>query len=233
MTTLSSAVEDYLKAIYEIRTEGGQDRVSTSSLAACLGVARASVTGMLKKLNAMDPKLVDYVRYRGVKLTPAGEKIALEVLRHHRLIELYLSEALGYSWDEVHLEADSLEHVISEDLEDRIAIRLGHPQVDPHGAPIPDRDGNIIQQEEIQLTQLGVNQSAYITRVSDHDPTMLRYLQELGLTLNAQIEVTEKAPFSGPLHIRLIGTDKVHVLGRQVTDYIFVSLALPERMRSD
>lgn len=228
MTTFSSAVEDYLKAIYEIQTEGGQERVSTSALADCLGVARASVTGMLKKLNAMDPKLVDYMRYRGVKLIPAGEKIALEVLRHHRLIELYLSEALGYSWDKVHLEADSLEHVISEDLEDRIAIVLGDPQVDPHGAPIPDRDGNIIQREEIQLTQLEVNQQAYITRVSDHDPAMLRYLQELGLTLNAQIEVTEKAPFLGPLHIRLIGTGNFHALGRQVTDKVFVSLVLPE-----
>ena len=228
MKTFSSAVEDYLKAIYEIQTEGGQDRVRTSALADCLGVARASVTGMLKKLNAMDPKLVDYIRYRGVKLTPAGEKIALEVLRHHRLIELFLSEALGYSWDEVHLEADSLEHVISEDLEDRIANMLDHPQVDPHGAPIPDRDGNIVQREEIQLTQLEVNQRASITRVSDHDPAMLRYLKQLGLTLNVQIEVAEKAPFSGPLHIRLIGTKDVHALGRQVTDNVFVSLTLPD-----
>jgi DtxR family Mn-dependent transcriptional regulator len=228
MTTLSSAVEDYLKAIYEIQSESGVDRVSTSALADCLGVARASVTGMLKKLNQMDPKLVDYIRYQGVKLTPAGEKIALEVLRHHRLIELYLSEALGYSWDEVHHEADSLEHVISEEFEDRIAKLLGHPQVDPHGEPIPDRDGNIIQLDEIQLTQLEVNQPAYITRVSDHDPEMLRYLEELGFTLRTPIEVTEKAPFSGPLHIRLVGTDEVHALGRQVTDYVFVSLTLPE-----
>lgn len=229
MTTFSSAVEDYLKAIYEIQTEGNQDRVSTSTLADCLGVARASVTGMLKKLNTMDPKLVDYIRYRGVRLTPAGEKIALEVLRHHRLIELYLSEALGYSWDEVHMEADRLEHVISKDLEDRIALALNDPQIDPHGAPIPDRDGKIYQREEIQLTQLEVNQQAFVSRVSDHDPAMLRYLQELGLTLNARIEVIEKAPFSGPLHIHLIGTESIHALGRQVTDYVFVSPALPER----
>lgn len=229
MTTFSSAVEDYLKAIYEIQTEGNQDRVSTSTLADCLGVARASVTGMLKKLNTMDPKLVDYIRYRGVRLTPAGEKIALEVLRHHRLIELYLSEALGYSWDEVHMEADRLEHVISKDLEDRIALALNDPQIDPHGAPIPDRDGKIYQREEIQLTQLEVNQQAFVSRVSDHDPAMLRYLQELGLTLNARIEVIEKAPFSGPLHIRLIGKESIHALGRQVTDYVFVSPALPER----
>ena len=224
MKTLSPAVEDYLKAIYEIQSEGDQDRVSTSALADCLGVARASVTGMLKKLSTMDPKLVNYIRYRGVKLTPAGEKIALEVLRHHRLIELYLSEALGYSWDEVHQEADNLEHVISEDFEDRIATLLGHPQIDPHGSPIPDRDGKIRRREEVQLTQLGIHQPAHISRVSDHDPAMLRYLQELGLTLNAQIEVTEKTPFSGPLHIRLIGTEIVHALGRQVTDYVFVTL---------
>jgi DtxR family Mn-dependent transcriptional regulator len=224
MTTLSPAVEDYLKAIYEIQSEGDQDRVSTSELADCLCVARASVTGMLKKLNAMDPKLVDYIRYRGVRLTPAGEKIALEVIRHHRLIELYLSETLGYSWDEVHQEADSLEHVISEDFEDRIASMLGHPKVDPHGAPIPDRDGNIVHREEVQLTQLEIHQPAHITRVSDHDPAMLRYLRELGLTLNTLIEVTEKAPFSGPLHIRLVGTETVHALGRQVTDYIYVTL---------
>lgn len=232
MTTLSPAVEDYLKTIYEIQSEGDQDRVSTSELADCLGVARASVTGMLKKLNAMDPKLVHYIRYRGVRLTPAGEKIALEILRHHRLIELYLSEALGYSWDEVHQEADSLEHVISEDFEDRIASLLGHPKVDAHGAPIPDRNGTIIQREEVRLTQLEIHQPAHITRVSDHDPAILRYLQELGLTLNAQIEVTEKAPFSGPLHVRLVGTETVHALGRQVTDYIFVTLGAPGRTRS-
>jgi len=231
MKTLSSAVEDYLKAIFEIQGEEGQGRVSTSALAERLGVARASVTGMLKKLSAMDPQLVRYERYHGAKLTPAGEKIALEVIRHHRLIECYLMEALDYSWDEVHLEADRLEHVISEEFEDRIADMLGHPDIDPHGHPIPDRDGTVREQEGIPLTQLRVGQQAYISRVSDHDPALLRYLDQLGFTLHVKIEVIERGPFDGPMHVRRISSDAVHALGRQVTDHIIVSERVSKRRK--
>ncbi len=223
MKTLSSAVEDYLKAIYEIQHEEGHERASTSTLAEKLGVARASVTGMLKKLAAWDPQLIVYERYRGVELTPAGEKIALEVIRHHRLVELYLTEALGFSWDEVDEQADRLEHVISEDLEDRIAAKLGHPRIDPHGSPIPDAEGNIPIREEVRLTHLEIGSQAHISRVSDDDPALLRYLEQLGLTLNSRVEVLERAPFSGPIHVRVVATGEVHALGRQVTDRVFIS----------
>jgi DtxR family Mn-dependent transcriptional regulator len=223
MKTLSSAVEDYLKAIYEIQHEEGQGRVSTSALADKLGVARASVTGMLKKLATWDPQLIVYERYRGVELSTAGEKIALEVIRHHRLVELYLTEALGFSWDEVDEEADRLEHVISEDLEDRIAAKLGHPRVDPHGSPIPDSEGNIPFREEIRLTQLETGSQAFVSRVLDDDPALLRYLDQLGLTLNSKVEVLEKAPFAGPIHVYVVATGNTHALGRQVTDRIFIS----------
>ena len=138
---LSHAIEDYLKGIYELQ-QGGCT-VSTSALARRLGFTSASVTGMLKKLAAQVPQLVKYRRHRGVVLTPTGEKIALEIIRHHRLIELYLMEALGYSWDEVHAEADKLEHVISESFEDRIATFLGDPDVDPHGEPIPTKETEV------------------------------------------------------------------------------------------
>ena len=138
---LSHSIEDYLKAIYELQLGGCT--VSTSALARRLGFTSASVTGMLKKLAAQAAQLVKYRRHRGVVLTPTGEKIALEIIRHHRLIELYLMEALGYSWDEVHAEADKLEHVISESFEDRIATFLGDPDVDPHGEPIPTKEGYI------------------------------------------------------------------------------------------
>ena len=139
--TVSHAVEDYLKAIYELQIEHG--KVSTNALADQLKVAPASVTGMLKKLAEDRPRLVNYERHHGVVLTPAGEKIALEVIRHHRLIELYLHQALGYPLDQVDAEAEKLEHVISEDFEDRIAKWLGNPEIDPHGDPIPSKDGKI------------------------------------------------------------------------------------------
>jgi DtxR family Mn-dependent transcriptional regulator len=226
----TSAVEDYLKAIYQLQGEGEEGRASTSSLAERLGVARASVTGMLKKLAAWKPRLVEYARYRGVRLTPAGEKIALEVIRHHRLIESYLHEALDYSWDEVHREADRLEHVISEAFEDRIAAKLGHPETDPHGDPIPERDGSLPERDEIRLTQLPQGQAGAICRVAD-DPDLLRYLAELGLKLGAKIEVTEVSPLDGPVHVRQVGAQATHALGRKVTDRVFVRPHVARRRR--
>ncbi len=224
MGSLSAAGQDYLKAIYLIEQEQGEGRVSTSALADKLQVARASVTGMLKKLAHSKPTLVDYRPYRGVALTPAGRKIALEIIRHHRLVEAYLAEALGYSWDEVHREADQLEHVVSEELGDRMSQYLGHPEVDPHGHPIPDKDGSIRQYEELPLTALAEGQQARILRVSDRDPELLRYLGELGLVLQAEVELLEAAPFEGPLHIRVLKTGETHALSRRVTDQIHVTL---------
>lgn len=223
MRRLSAAVEDYLKAIYELEQEIDRERVPTTALAAKLGVANASVTGMLKKLAAMRPRLVDYKPYRGVRLTPRGRKVALEIIRHHRLLETYLSQALGYGWDEVHQEADRLEHVISEELEERIARFLGHPRVDPHGHPIPARDGSLPEKRELRLTDLEVGRRARVSRVSDRDPDLLRYLDRLGLRLNAPVEVVDRGPFEGPLHVRLLERDEVHALSRQVTDQVFVS----------
>jgi len=189
---LSSAVEDYLKAIYELG-EG----VKTQALADALGVSSASVSGMIKKLG--DLNLVAYEKYRGVTLTPAGRKIALETLRHHRLIETYLAEALGYAWHEVHDEAEKLEHFISEDLGRRIAEKLGHPSFDPHGDPIPQRDGTVPPSLGVPLTELEVGQTARITRITNQAPEVLRYLAEEGLVPGEVVRVAVRAPFGGPV----------------------------------
>jgi DtxR family Mn-dependent transcriptional regulator len=173
----TQAVEDYLKIIYELQREQG--KVATSMLAERLGVAPASATGMIKKLAGMH--LVTHEPYQGVVLTAAGEKIALEIIRHHRLIERYLAEALGVPWDQVHDEAEKWEHVLSEALEDRIDAMLGYPTTDPHGAPIPTRNGTIAQLASMRMADLQPGQSAVIVEVSDHDSALLRYLGGLGM----------------------------------------------------
>jgi len=221
---LSEAVENYLKAIYEIEQTAG--RVTTNALAERLGVLPGSVTGMLKKLAEEKPRLVDYERHRGVSLTPAGKRIALEVIRHHRLIELYLQQALGYAWDEVHDEAEKLEHVISEEFEDRIAEMLGHPEFDPHGDPIPAKDGTVRERVTPALTNLEAGQTGRVARVSDADPALLRYLAELGIIPEASLTVAERGPFGGPLHVRVgdLPNAPAHALGKEVTDHVFVEL---------
>ena len=224
MKPLSSAVEDYLKAIYEIQLDEGNERVSTSALADKMKVTRASATGMLKKLSTWDPQLIHYERYRGVRLTPAGEKIALEIIRHHRLLELYLTETLGFSWDEVDSEADRLEHVISENLEKRIAAKLGDPKLDPHGSPIPDMEGNIPQLEETRLTELKVGRRACVSRVLDDDPAALRHLKKIGLHLGALVEVVERLPLSDGIDVRVIETNDIQTLKRELTNRVFVSM---------
>lgn len=221
---LTQATEDYLKAIYELYGDDGA--VTTNLLAKRLGYAPASVTGMLKKLAAHKPKLVHYARHRGVILTPAGEKIALEVIRHHRLIERYLSDALGYSWDEVHDEAEMLEHVISEEFEDRIASKLGDPQLDPHGEPIPTKDGAIANPGGARLSDLEVGQSGVIIRVLDDDPALLRYLAQLGMQPETHLMVTDRAPFGGPLYVRA-GSGEEQALGSQATNSIYLQLDKP------
>ncbi len=182
---LSESVQDYLKAIYSLRHENA--RATTNALAARLNVTAASVTGMLKKLAEL--KLVIYEPYQGATLTPAGEKIALEVIRHHRLIELYLTEAMGYSWDQVHAEADRLEHAISEEFEERISTLLGHPTVDPHGDPIPTKDGEIATSSRDTLDNVAEGSRVRIERVRDEDPALLREVADLGLTPQTVITI--------------------------------------------
>ncbi len=193
-------MEDYLKAIYLIQQRG--EVVTTSLLGEQLGGLKpGSVTGMVKKLAELN--LLDHIPYQGVRLTAAGERIALEVLRHHRLLELYLVEALGYSWDEVHEEAEALEHYISEKLEARIAAHLGQPTVDPHGDPIPTLDGTLPDCQSMCLTDLSEGTTARIVRVSDQSAERLRYLADLGLVPGAVVQITAIAPFGGPVSIRV------------------------------
>lgn len=217
MDKLSPPTEDYLKTIYMLRERNAG--VTTTAIAAALTVTPASVTGMIKKLAEM--KLVRHTPYQGVELTRTGEKIALEIVRHHRLLELFLSEALGYSWDRVHDEADALEHVISEEFEDRIAEQLGHPSIDPHGDPIPAKDGTITAVAEQVLLQLAIGRAATITRVSDQDSDMLRYADELGLRPAVRITLIQAEPFGGSLRLKVGKVERS--IGRELAARIFVT----------
>jgi DtxR family transcriptional regulator, Mn-dependent transcriptional regulator len=199
----SQSMEDYIKAIYLIQEEQGGAPASTTGLAQRLGITTASVTGMLKRLASADPTWVRYEPYSGVELTPAGRKTALEMIRHHRLIETFLYTILGYTWDEVHAEAERLEHVISEQMEERMAMVLGHPTLDPHGDPIPDREGNLQAACGLPLSQLALGQRGVICRIIAQDPPHLRYLASLGLVPSAAVQVVEIAPFNGPLSLQL------------------------------
>jgi DtxR family Mn-dependent transcriptional regulator len=190
---ITSAMEDYLKAIYEL----GEEEVKTQALAQHLGVSPASVSGMLVKLASL--KLVRYEKYRGASLSEAGRKIALETIRHHRLIETYLAQALGYDWHEVHDEAEELEHHISEAFEERIAAMLGHPTHDPHGDPIPQRDGSLPEEDARALSTLEVGETGEISRVKNQQREVLRYLAERNLVPGETVTLREKAPFGGPV----------------------------------
>jgi DtxR family Mn-dependent transcriptional regulator len=218
---ITQSIQDYLKHIYEINECGGV--ASTNDLATRLNVAPASVTGMLQRLASADPALVIYKKHQGVTLTKAGEKAALEVIRHHRLLETWLVQTLGYSWDEVHEEAERLEHVISEDFERRIAIALGHPARDPHGELIPTEDLKMPADESIPLSSLRPNQVATIQRVNAQDLNLLRHLTELGLIPNVQVEVTAYSSFDNNITVK--AGRKSHVLGMNITTKIFVVIA--------
>ncbi|MEY9212145.1 metal-dependent transcriptional regulator [Thermobifida halotolerans] len=196
----STSVEDYVKVIYDLQ-ERGTGPVTISGIAERLSVSNSSVSGMLRKLCELG--LVDHQRYGDVRLTPTGDKVALAVLRRHRLIELYLVEALGYSWDEVHDEAEILEHVVSDRFVDRVAERLGHPTADPHGDPIPTRDGRIAARETRLLAQLEPGSGGVIVRVNDSDPALLRYLASQRIGIGMRVELVERQPFGGPLVVRL------------------------------
>ena len=201
VTRLSPAVEDYTKAIYALEREG-EGTVTTNALADRLGVTPASASGMAKRL--VELGLVDHRPYKGVALTDDGRRVALEVLRHHRLLELLLAD-LGVPWDRVHDEAEVLEHHISEELEALIAARLGHPTHDPHGHPIPSADLVIDEGDTVALDAMAVGQRGRFVRISDADPQMLRYLTEQGIALGDLLEVVEKQPFDGPVFAAFSG----------------------------
>jgi len=212
----SESVQDYLKAIWKLERDGP---ASTSALAAELGVTPASATAMVKKLAGLG--LVEHERYRGVRLTPSGERAALEVIRHHRLLELYLMKALGLGWDEVHAEAERLEHHLSEDLESRIDAALGHPTHDPHGDPIPTAELELVADETRWLTEVADGTEAVVSRVPDGDPELLRYLASLGIIPDQPIVLVGRAPFDGPVTIEIGGAR--HAIGLAVAEQIRVS----------
>jgi DtxR family Mn-dependent transcriptional regulator len=205
---ISSAIEDYAKAIYALELRAGE-AVTTNALAERLGVTPGSASGMVKRLAELG--LAEHEPYRGVQLTEDGRRVALEVIRHHRLLELYLVQSLGVPWDRVHEEAEVLEHVLSEELEELIAAKLGNPTHDPHGDPIPTRDLTIEEEPTQSLQSLDAAATGRFTRVSDSDPEMLRFLAERGISPGDSFEVIDKQPFGGPLFIRF--GDNVHVLG--------------------
>jgi len=217
---ITQSIQDYLKHIYELNENSGS--ASTNDLAARLNIAPASVTGMLQKLAGAKPPLVIYKKHQGVKLTKQGEKAALEVIRHHRLLETFLVSTLGYSWDEVHCEADKLEHVISEDFEARMAEALGHPTRDPHGEPIPTADLTMPADSSYPLASLRTNETATVRKVVDDDPALLRHLREIGVIPDAKITVKNYSSFDGNLTLKVEGQKTGIVLGTAITSHVYV-----------
>jgi DtxR family transcriptional regulator, Mn-dependent transcriptional regulator len=215
---LTISIQDYLKNIYEL-TENGET-ASTNALARKLNIRAASVTGMVQRLATAKPALVEYHKHQGVTLTKDGRKAALEVIRHHRLLEAWLVQTLGYSWAEVHEEAERLEHVISEGFERRIAAAMGHPLRDPHGELIPTEDLKMPLDDSAPLSSLRPNQTGTIQRVKAPDPELLRYLEGLGLIPGTKIEIKEHSPFDHNLTIK-VGRKSI-VLGLNITSKIFV-----------
>lgn len=216
--TLTISIQDYLKNIYEL-TENGET-ASTNALAKKLKISAPSVTGMIQKLASAKPALVEYQKHQGVTLTNEGKKAALEVIRHHRLLEAWLVQTLGYSWDEVHEEAERLEHVISEDFEQRIAAAMGHPVRDPHGELIPTEDLTMPLDDSTALSTLRPPRTAIVKRVEASDIELLRYLDGLGLVPGTQVEVRDYSPFDHNLTIK-VGR-KSFVLGQTITAKVFV-----------
>jgi DtxR family Mn-dependent transcriptional regulator len=221
--TLTDSIQDYLKAIYELTRSG--EAASTNALASRLGFEPASVTGMVQKLAGTRPPLVSYRKHHGVKLTAAGQRAALEVIRHHRLLEAWLVKTLGYSWDEVHTEAEKLEHVISEDFEERIAAALGDPVRDPHGEPIPSSDLVMPNDGSVPLASLEAGQRAIIRRVDAQDVEFLRHLEELNLIPGTTIEVLSISPFDQIIHLKVGERVKAMILGPAITGRVFVEPA--------
>jgi DtxR family Mn-dependent transcriptional regulator len=220
-STTSPAAQDYLKGLWHLERESRARAVSTKAIAERMEVSAASATSMLKKLSAMG--LVVHHSYRGAALTDAGRKVALEVIRHHRLLETYLAEALGVPWDEVHDEAEVLEHFLSEGLEDRISSLLGNPAVDPHGHPIPTKDGALADVPARALWQTSEGEHVVVGRVSDDEATVLRYLDGVGIRPGAKVEVVGRGPVEGPLFVRTEALPgDTHALSRELAEAIWV-----------
>jgi DtxR family Mn-dependent transcriptional regulator len=200
---ISHAIEDYMKVLYELQESG--EPASNSTMAEWLGIAPASVTEMIKRMESLG--LVDYEPYRGARLTPQGEKLALKLVRRHRLIELFLMEVLGIAWDRVHIEAHRLEHAVSEHVADRMAALLAEPKSDPHGRPIPSRSGRVDRRKFKKLSELHAGQTALVASVDDEDPKLLAYLGEIGLYPDARLVLLGQEPFGGSLRIRVGGNE--------------------------
>ena len=220
---LTGPVEDYLKAIYELERQGAP--AETNAIADVLRIAPASVSGMVRRL--ADQGLITHERYHGARLTAAGRKAALKTLRRHRVIEAYLTSALGYSWDRVHDEAERLEHAASDELIDRMAAAIGEPETDPHGAPIPNRDGTLEQRATIALATLEPGDTAKVAMVSDKDAERLRYLAELGIMPGATVQVVTKEPYGGPIALKV--ETSTRTIGPELAEHILV--AAPRRGR--
>ena len=220
----SPAVEDYLKAIYNLQTQ--EEVVSTTAVSLEMKMTPAAASKMFKYLAEI--KLIEYIPYYGVRLTPAGKKVALEVIRHHRLLELYLHQALGYGWDEVDAEAEKLEHHISEEFEARIDEMLNFPQFDPHGHPIPTREGEVPPLRGTSLAEAEPGDVLVVLRVGDSDPEALRFLSKLGVRLQAVVSVKDKQPFNGPLTLCI--EEREYPLGRDLANLIFVEPYTPTNL---
>ncbi len=220
--THTGPVEDYLKAIYELECRGQGATATTSEIAHRLNIAPASVTGMVHRLS--EQGLLEHEPYRGVRLTKAGQQVALRTIRHHRVIETFLTRMLGYQWDEVHGEAERLEHAASDTLIDRMAAALKEPGFDPHGAPIPTREGILHEPRCASIGDLGPGERARIVRVRGEDPARLRYLGELGLVPGAIVLVAARAPFDGPITVRVGSGPRAvdHAIGPGLGDGILV-----------
>ena len=212
---LTRSVEDYLKSVFHLTSQGGF--ATTSDIAEMLEVAPPSVSGMMKRLS--ETGLIEHVPYRGVQLTPQGRRAALQMIRRHRILESYLTSKLGYDWGEVHVEAERLEHAVSDTLIDRMADALGSPRYDPHGAPIPTAAGEIEEAEFITLAAAPVGATLVLRQVADEQPERLRYLAEQGLMPGTRLAVVERQPFNGPTTVRF-GLE-TRVVGQELADLLW------------
>lgn len=220
--TLSHNIQDYLKRIYELTAKGGN--AGTSQIAESLGVSAASVTNMIQKLSLTQPPYVTYQKHQGVQLTQAGKQVALKIIRRHRLIEDYLVQKLGFSWDEVHAEAEVLEHAMSPLLEQRIDADLGFPEFDPHGDPIPDENLQLPHIEETTLSQMNIGQSGRIIRVPHEDPQVLRYLGKCGLRPGALIMLHSRTAYDQTMRIKINGIEEEAVIGPTLGSQITLTI---------
>jgi DtxR family Mn-dependent transcriptional regulator len=214
---LTGPVEDYLKAIYELERSG--EPAETNAIAGLLNIAPASVSGMVRRL--AEQGLITHERYHGARLTPAGRRAALRTLRRHRVIEAYLTSALGYSWDRVHDEAERLEHAASDELIDRMASAIGEPATDPHGAPIPTREGTLEERLLVPLSSLAAGETARVEHVSDRSAERLRYLAELGIVPGTEVHVIAREPFQGPIALRV--DEATRMVGAELASQILVA----------